>query len=62
MRKTVIIRKASDGTVFENAIDLARHESKLTQLRLQWYNKRFSICGEIKYFLFRVEPKKPYKF
>lgn len=62
MRKTGLKYVASDKTVFEDVSEMAKHERILIQLRLEWYNKRFSIWGEIKHFLFRIEPKKPYDF
>jgi hypothetical protein len=54
---------ASDGTRFiGERIKYRAYENKLTKLRMEWYNKRFSIKGELMYFLFKIEPKKPYNF
>jgi hypothetical protein len=60
--KSQIIFECSDGLRFENKVDASAHERGLRAKRLEWYNKRFSIKGELLYWLFKYEPVKPYYF
>ena len=52
----------SDGYRTTNKHEASVREKLCTRMRMDWYNKRYSLRGEIMYFLFKKEPKKPYKF
>lgn len=58
--ETKIKYVCDDGQWSFDRIKAARHDKHLNRLRLEWYNKRFSFWGELKYMLFKAEPPRPY--
>lgn len=49
--------KTRDGKIFTNKFEYFKHESEMQAKQRIWYEKRFSLFGELMYFLFKKEPK-----
>lgn len=62
MPRSVLVYVASDGKKFDNRTEYELHQAILNLQLEIWFAKRFTLRWMLMYFLFKKEPKKPYKF